>query len=126
MTSAMLLKRALILLENNLSTKILSITFRPSLKQITFELQDGIIGHLKYNDFKEYGYNITFSPLALDRCRFDNFDALWNVKTAPHHFHPRHDHDGHESPMIGDPDNDIPILCKRLEDGSLKDKNLRF
>jgi hypothetical protein len=126
MFSGVLLQLAQSLLEKDLANLILSIHLRPSLKSITLELREGIFGHVKYNDFQEYGYNITFSSLALDRCRFDNYDNLWAVRSRPHHFHPRYAQNGFASPMVGDPEKDIPMLCVLLQDGRLKENTLRF
>ena len=50
----------------------------------------------------------------MDRFRFDNYDDYWNVKSKPHHHHKRHSHDGEESEMNGDPNNDMPILTKYI------------
>ena len=51
-----------------------------------------------------------------DRERFDNYDKKWNIKTHPHHFHPRYRKEGKESLMTGIPDHDIPLLVKFLKE----------
>jgi hypothetical protein len=53
MSSGGLLQLALSLLEKDLTNLILSNHLRPSLKSITLELREGIVGHMKYNDFQE-------------------------------------------------------------------------
>ncbi len=82
---------------------------RPLLK-ISF--LKGLVVYIRFNDYQEYSYQINFSFNLNDRIRFDNFDANWPVKTQPHHLHPRGKKDGIESPMIGDPNHDIPLLIE--------------
>ena len=67
------------------------------------------------NDYDEYSYQIVFSQQPLDRIRFDNYDAHWEVKSSPHHVHKRFEKDGSGSIMNGDPEHDISLLLKELE-----------
>ncbi|MFW9989998.1 MAG: hypothetical protein ACFFC3_15230 [Candidatus Odinarchaeota archaeon] len=59
-------------------------------------------------------YSIIFSPNPDDQIRFDNDDDIWDVKTRPHHFHTRGLKKVIESPMIGEPKHDIPIILKSV------------
>ena len=120
------LRRALAILEKELFDKIISIRLFILKKRLSFELEDGIKGFIQFNDYGEYGYNLQFSSLNLDRCRFDNFDSFWDVSTKPHHFHPRYEKKGQPSPMNGDPEIDIPRLVKHLRTGDLKSAQFRF
>jgi len=58
-----------------------------------------------------------FSQRPNDRIRYDNFDDRWAVNTRPHHLHPRNRGDAADSPMIGSPDHDIPILVRIILQG---------
>src|SRR4030042_1386633 len=60
---------------------------------------------IRYNDFGEYSYQLTYSQAPLDRILFDNYDDRWVVKSKPHHFHPRGQKKAEESPMNGDPNH---------------------
>ncbi|MHA1490211.1 MAG: toxin-antitoxin system TumE family protein [Promethearchaeota archaeon] len=84
---------------------------RPFLKITFFK---GLILYIRYNDYDEYSYQLVFSQKPLDRIRYDNYDDMWKVKSKPHHFHLRGDKTAIESPMNGNPKNDIPILLKKL------------
>jgi len=70
--------------------------------------------HIRYNDYGEYTYCVIFSPNLDDQMRFDNYDNRWNVKTRPHHFHIRGLQSVKESPMKGEPRQDIPVLIKKI------------
>lgn len=70
--------------------------------------------YIRYNDYDEYFYQLIFSQKPYDRIRFDNFDDRWDVPTRPHHYHPRGQQLANESPMNGDPHNDMPILITFL------------
>jgi len=39
---------------------------------------------------------------------------MWNVKSKPHHFHPKGEKTAIESSMNGDPKHDMIILIKEL------------
>ena len=84
---------------------------RPFLKITFFK---GLVLYIRYNDYDEYSYQLIFSQEPLDRIRYDNYDDMWEVSSKPHHFHTRGDKTAIESPMIGDPSKDIPILLKEL------------
>ncbi|MHA1647977.1 MAG: hypothetical protein ACTSVL_10425 [Promethearchaeota archaeon] len=64
--------------------------------------------------------NITYSLLDQDLCRFDNYDQQWDVSSRPHHFHPRKIYEARESPMSGNPLEDMEELCLFLR--SIRDK----
>ncbi len=84
---------------------------RPVLKAI---FQNEIILNVRYNDYGEYTYSVIYSPNPDDQMRFDNYDDRWNVKTRPHHFHIRGMQSVKESPMKGEPNQDIPILIRKI------------
>ena len=90
---------------------------RPFLK-IAF--LKGLILYIRYNDYDEYSYQLTFSQEPLDRIRYDNYDENWEVNSKPHHFHPRGEKIAVESPMKGDPKHDILILLKKLLEKEFK------
>jgi hypothetical protein len=87
------------------------------LERLEIETRDGLKIFVQYNAFKEYSYSIFFSSLKNDFCRYDNYDDLWSVKTRPHHFHLRWKKGVSDSPMKGDPESDIPVLCKWIKLG---------
>ena len=82
---------------------------RPRL-EITF--LKGFKVYIRYNDLGEYSYQLTFSQKKVDRIRYDNFDKKWPVSTQPNHLHPKGDLKAIDSPMIGDPQHDIPLLIQ--------------
>ena len=82
---------------------------RPRLK-ITF--LKGFKVYIRYNDFGEYSYQLTFSQKVEDRTRYDNFDKKWLVTTQPHHLHPRGELKAINSPMKGEPQHDIPLFIQ--------------
>ena len=86
---------------------------RPILKA-TF--QNEIILYIRYNDYGEYTYCVIYSPNPDDQMRFDNYDDRWDVKTRPHHFHIRGMQSVIESPMDGDPNQDIRVLIKKIKE----------
>lgn len=114
------LGRAKFLIEQSLDALIISLSINIDYKRLKIILKDGIHIHVVYNNYDEYSYSILFSKLELDRCRFDNYDKTWDVSTKPHHFHPRNKKIAISSNMSGDPDMDIPLLCKLLKFGKLK------
>ncbi len=99
--------------------EIKTITLNSDLRRLHIILSDGIEIYVIYNDHGEYGYNILFSKLDLDRCRFDNYDDQWDVDSRPHHFHPRKKIEVESSKMTGNPKDDIPYLYKMLKLGKL-------
>jgi len=60
-----------------------------------------------------------FSRKKSDFVRYDNYDDRWNVKTKPHHFHPRNKKPVLKSPMIGNPKYDMPILIQFIKKEAL-------
>ena len=99
--------------------QIKTVTLNSDSKRLHIVLFDGIEIYIIYNDHGEYGYNILFSKLDLDRCRFDNYDDQWDVDSRPHHFHPRKKTEVESSKMTGIPKDDIPYLFKMLKLGKL-------
>jgi len=126
MSSLEKLAKAKSILEKELSIQVKNLNFEPKLARIHIILRDNIQTFVRYNNYDEYSYNIIFSKKELDRCRFDNYDDKWEVKSKPHHFHPRSEKEGFSSPMIGDPEIDIPNLCKLIKSGTLLNKEYRF
>ena len=84
---------------------------RPFLKISFFK---GLILYIRYNDYQEYSYQLIYSQKPLDRIRYDNYDDMWNVKSKPHHFHPKEEKTAIESLMNGDPKHDMLILIKEF------------
>jgi len=101
---------------NSLIREIILDKDRPVLK-IVFHIE--IFLYIRYNDYGEYSYCVIFSPNPDDQMRFDNYDDIWDVKTRPHHFHVRGMQSVVDSPMSGEPNDDIPILLKYVL-GSIK------
>ena len=99
--------------------EINTLTLNLDSRKLHIVLSDGIEIYIIYNDHGEYGYNILFSKLDLDRWRFDNYDDHWDVDSRPHHFHPRKKSEVESSKMIGNPKDDIPCLNKMLKSGKL-------
>ncbi len=102
---------------SKLTREIILDKERPVLK-IVFNIE--VILYIRYNDFEEYSYNVIFSPNPDDQMRFDNYDDRWDVNTKPHHFHIRGLESSIESPMLGEPNHDIPILINLIRDYSRK------
>lgn len=90
---------------------------RPFLKITFFK---ALVLYIRYNDYDEYSYQLIYSQKPLDRIRCDNYDDMWNVKSKPHHFHPRYEKNANESPMNGDPEHDIPILLNEFIEKEFK------
>jgi hypothetical protein len=119
------LEESKVLLEEYLGDNVQELFFEPKLARIQIILRDQIIIYVQYNNHDQYSYNLIFSEKELDRCRFDNFDKNWDVITAPNHFHPRNYIDGFDSPMNGNPKDDIPLFCEMILNGVLFDKEYR-
>ena len=113
------LLEAKVIFEQLFDKDINSLDFNQDSRKIHIILRDGIEIYIIYNDHGQYGYNILFSNLDLDRCRFDNYDDKWDVDSCPHHFHPRKKIEVASSKMTGDPKKDIPYLFKMLKSGEL-------
>jgi hypothetical protein len=94
--------------------------------KITVELRNGLKLYIQYNNFNQYSYSIIFSKINLDRCRFDNYDKNWKLASNPHHFHPRLIKIANFSPMNGDPNKDIPLLCDLIRSGKLFLRDCQF
>ena len=104
------------LLQHQIKDNILIISLNFEKKRLFALLNDGIEIRMVYNNYDEYSYSIIYSKLELDRIRFDNYDKIWEVSTKPHHYHPRYEKKAVSSKMTGDPENDIPILCRFLKE----------
>ena len=102
---------------SKLTREIILDKERPVLK-IVFNFEVAL--YIRYNDFGENSYSVIFTPNPDDQMRFDNFDDRWDVNTRPHHFHNRGLKSIIESPMLGKPNHDIPILLKMILDYSKK------
>ncbi len=102
------------LIQKNLTDQILRAIREIYRPVIHFQIQNGTDLYIRYNDHDEYSYQIIYSQKSLDRIRFDNYDAHWNVKSKPHHVHKRFEAKGSESNMNGNPVHDIPLLLKVL------------
>ena len=113
------LDKAKLLLHQHLSILLKTINFEPKLARIHVILRDNVQIFIRYNNYGEYSYSIIFSKSELDRCRYDNYDDRWDVITRPHHFHPRKKLKAILSKMTGNPDNDIPFLCKLIKSGKV-------
>ncbi|MHA1273429.1 MAG: toxin-antitoxin system TumE family protein [Promethearchaeota archaeon] len=115
----LLLQRARKILINLLDIEIILEELDYHLSQLKIILKSGITIYIKYNEFEEYGYQIVFSPQKNDFSRFDNFDDRWNVSTKPHHFHDKNKNRVIESPMIGEPEHDMPILVNYIKNRNI-------
>jgi len=98
---------------SKLTREIILDKERPILKIV---FNNEVVLHIRYNDFGEYSYSIIFTPNPDDQMRFDNYDDRWEVSTKPHHFHIRGLNSSIESPMLGEPNHDIPIILKMIQD----------
>lgn len=107
------------LIEDFFDDLIIFLSLNIDFKRLHVILKDGIEIFIVFNNHNEYSYSILFSKLELDRCKFDNFDKLWDVPTRPHHFHPRYKKQAIQSDMTGNPNQDIPLLYKLLKSGKL-------
>ncbi|TFF88958.1 MAG: hypothetical protein EU550_00185 [Promethearchaeota archaeon] len=112
------LRKARILIVELLKDEIRSDELSENLSQLKVMLKSGIIVYIRYNEYGEYGYQIKYSPEKNDFSRFDNFDDRWDVPTHPHHFH-KGNAEVIDSPMVGNPHHDIPILVKFIKEGTI-------
>jgi len=126
MTWSTKLQHSYSFLQSNLSNIIKSINFYPDTGTIKCIFTDGSVLYVRFNRYNQYSYNLIFSSIKYDRVRFDNFDDRWKVLTRPHHFHPRYDNLAYESLMNGDPDHDLPLFIKHLNNQDLSDPKIRF
>lgn len=83
-------------------------------KELKILLSNGVEIYVVYNDHHQYSYTIIYSNSKYDRKRFDNYDDRWSVNTRPHHYHIRGSNQIIESPMVGNPNDDIPLLIKDI------------
>ena len=120
MLSEDLLSKAYSLIIECLKELIISSVLDEDLTRIKIILKNNITIYIIYNDNHEYSYVIVFSLEKFDRIRFDNYDKLWDIKTKPHHCHPRFHHDPIESEFVGLPEYDVPILCKLLKESNFQ------
>lgn len=103
-------------LESEIVANIIASEFNSRFKRLSLTLSDATRVFVQFNDHDEYSYSIVFSALELDRIRFDNHDTVWNVPSKPHHVHLRHEEEGRESPMCGNPAMDMTILVEAILD----------
>ena len=111
------LKIAKDILEDHLKLRILALTLNRDLERLRLTLKDGTLIFIQYNNYNEYSYSIIFSNSEYDRARFDNYDKGWDVNSKPHHYHPRKEKIGKNSPMRGDPKQDMLALSEMIESG---------
>ncbi len=111
---------AKVILEQLFDKAINFLNLNYDSRKLHIILTDGIEIYIIYNDHGQYGYNIHFSNIDLDRCRFDNYDDKWDVASRPHHFHPRKKIGAESSKMTGNPKEDLPSLYKMLKAGKLQ------
>jgi len=114
-----LLQEARLLLIKSLEGDIEVLELDFILYQLKVIFFNGTTLYIRYNEFNEYGYQILFSSKKYDYVRYDNYDDRWNVRTRPHHFHPKKQNPVRDSPMIGDPTHDMPILIRFLKKEAL-------
>ncbi len=115
-----------LILEKILGSSLKTLNFEPKLARIYILLHDSVQIFIRYNNHEEYSYNVVFSKSEFDRCRFDNYDDKWNVATRPHHFQTRFEENGYNSPMKGNPNEDLQQLCDLIKSGKLLNKTVRF
>ena len=105
--------------DKQLISLIISKEIDSEENKLKIDLKDSIVVYIQYNNHDQYSYHVIFSNAKLDRCRFDNYDAHWNVESKPHHFHPRNSSTVADSPMNGNPLHDIKELIYMLKTGKL-------
>ncbi len=103
------------LLNEELSNYILEQKLNERKPLLTVKFLKGFTVHIRYNDYDEYSYQIQFSQQPQDFIRYDNFDDRWNVTSKPHHLHRRNTKEATESPMVGIPEKNIPILIEPIK-----------
>ncbi|HMF33923.1 MAG TPA: DUF6516 family protein [Candidatus Lokiarchaeia archaeon] len=113
------LQTALEIAKRELADQVLTQIYYAKLNRVQIMLNDGTNIFIQYNDHEEYSYSIAFSAVEGDLVRFDNYDDKWEVTTRPHHFHPRANAAVVQSPMTGNPEEDIPQLCELIKSGEL-------
>ena len=109
------LQKARALLIELVGKEIIKDTLDEIFSQLHIVFKSGLILYIRYNEYKEYGYQIIFSTEKNDFSRFDNFDDKWDVSTKPHHHHIKGSDIVIASSMIGEPTHDIPLLVAYLK-----------
>lgn len=84
--------------------------------KLIINFQNGYSLYVRFNDFDEYSYHFIYSKKENDRFRFDNYDDRWNVNTRPNHLHPRGSKNATNSLMNGEPNHNIPVLIKYIQE----------
>ena len=107
------LKVAQHILLQQLSRQIKDVHFSDEHFNVKLTFEDGKRLYVRYNDYGEYSYQFILSSQLSDFIRYDNFDDNWEVSTRPHHWHTKNG-GVIESPMIGVPEEDIPILADKI------------
>ena len=103
------------ILFQSLQSEIIQTDLNTSIYQLKILFSQGSILIVRYNKYNEYGYHLIFSKRKDDFARYDNFDDRWPVSTKPHHFHSRYKKSVVESPMTGNPKQDMPKLIQFLK-----------
>ena len=109
------LQEALDVLYNELSSKIMTYIISDEKPVLELTFVNGLSLYIRYNDFDEYSYQLNFSSKKFDRIRYDNYDKHWDVSTSPHHLHKRGSKIAIESPMTGNPKEDMKKLLELIE-----------
>ena len=112
MLSEKLLDECINLISQHLSSLIIQTIRDFDNGRLKFIIKGGRTLHILFNNYGEYSYNLILSTKKHDRVRFD--DRNWDVKTKPHHCHPRFSRDAIESPMSGDPKLDMEKLIDMI------------
>jgi hypothetical protein len=103
------------LIFRDLQGEILDIELDLVIYQLKILFKTHQILYIRFNEYGEYAYQLILSKRKGDFIRWENFDKKWNVSTRPHHFHSLNGKNTLESPMIGNPQNDMPVLIQYLK-----------
>lgn len=117
------LSLAFYIFNEDLKEVISTISLQTLLARVYIEAKDKSRIFVRYNNYGEYAYSQIYSNQYMDRIRFDNYDEMWDVTSNPNHFHPWQREDAISSPMIGDPENDIPVFIKLIKRNVMRDPN---
>ena len=120
------IERARRILEESLGDLIVDLQVNFFSPRLVILVRDGTRIYIRYNDHDQYTYSFVFSASEGDKCLFDNYDDRWAVRTRPHHFHSRFRAHTSASPMKGNLEEDILLLCKLFLTGQLQLRDLRF
>lgn len=101
---------------NEFLDQILDFHLNEQRPMLTVIFRKGFVLYIQYNKFDEYAYHIQLVHMANNFIRYDNFDDHWEVITKPHHLHPGDKLPVEKSPMIGNPQIDMPNLIQILKE----------